>query len=557
MQDTRRKQYNRRLRSLKADREPMVPHWRDLSSYLSTRTSRFLVADRQSAGYIRNSKIMDGTGTLALRTLSSGMMSGITSPARPWFLMRTGDPDLDNLSAVKDWLEQVRRRMMEVFLKSNLYSVLPGVYSDLGLYGTSAFAVLEDEEDTIRCVPFPIGSYYLGSSHRGKVNTCYREYQMTVSQLVDKFGIGKVSAAVKSAYQSQNYDQWHDVVHCVEPNLRYDDGKLGGENKRWRSLYYEAAGTDDTMLEESGFDEFPIMAPRWQTIGEDTYGISPGMDALGDVKMLQLEQKRKLQALDKKVTPPMTGPMSLKNKRSSLLSGDTTYVDVQAGGQKFEAAYQVTLNLTELFQDIQETQGRINRYFFADLFMMIANDSRSNTTATEISARLEEKLLALGPVYLKLNDELLDPLIDRTFAIMARTGQLPPAPAELQNVTLSVEYVSVMAQTMKAIGVAGIERVLTFAGSMSEAFPAILDKIDPDVAIEEYADMVGVPPKIIVEQKAVNATRAARAAQAAQDRQVAMANSMADTGQMMANSPMGENNALSQLAARMQPAGAV
>jgi len=36
-----------------------------------------------------------------------------------------------------------------------------------------------------------------------------------------------------------------------------------------------------------------------------------------------------------------------------------------------------------------------------------------------------------------------------------------------------------------------------------------------------------------------------------------MANSMADTGQMMANSPMGENNALSQLAARMQPAGAV
>ena len=47
-----------------------------------------LIGDR------RNSKIIDPTASLASSVLSSGMMSGITSPARPWFRLATPDPDL-------------------------------------------------------------------------------------------------------------------------------------------------------------------------------------------------------------------------------------------------------------------------------------------------------------------------------------------------------------------------------------------------------------------------------------------------------------------------------
>ena len=46
----------------------------------------------------------------------------------------------------------------------------------------------------------------------------------------------------------------------------------------------------------------------------------------------------------------------------------------------------------------------------------------------------------------RTNDELLDLLIDRTYAIMDRLGLIPPAPPQLEGVDLRVEYVSLMSQ---------------------------------------------------------------------------------------------------------------
>ena len=48
------------------------------------------------------------------------------------------------------------------------------------------------------------------------------------------------------------------------------------------------------------------------------------MDALGDIKQLQLEQKRKAQAIDKNVNPPMIADPSMKNEPASLLPGAVT-----------------------------------------------------------------------------------------------------------------------------------------------------------------------------------------------------------------------------------------
>lgn len=56
------------------------------------------------------------------------------------------------------------------------------------------------------------------------------------------------------------------------------------------------------------------------------------MLALGQVKALQVEQKRKAQLIDKATNPPMVAPTSLKNQRVSLLPGDVTYLDVLSGG---------------------------------------------------------------------------------------------------------------------------------------------------------------------------------------------------------------------------------
>jgi len=544
--ESKREQFNRRLASLKTERASFVEHWRDLSDYILPRQSRFVVTDR-NRGDRRNSKIVDNTATLAVRTLSSGMMSGITSPARPWFQLRTPDPALNEFTPVKLWLDLVRTRMTEVFLRSNLYTTLPITYGDLGVFGTNAFAVLEDSDDVIRCYPYPIGSYMIATSYRGNVDTCYREFQMTVAQVVRQFGIDKVSESVKNLYERGNKDAWIDVVHVVEPNDEFDERRPASKYKRFCSVYYELGDNKDRLLRESGFDDFPLMAPRWALTGEDIYGHSPAMDALGDIKALQLEQRRKAQAIDKLVNPPMTAPSSLRNQRASLLPGDVTYVDVQQGGQGFAPAYQINPRIQELVLDIQENQGRIRRAFFEDLFLMIANDQRSNITAREIQERHEEKLLMLGPVLERLNDELLDPLIDRAFNIMIKVGMVPPPPKELQGMDLSVEYISVMARAMKMVGISSIERTMQFAGQMAQANPQVLDKLDFDQALDEYSTMLGVPPSIIKDNKEVAATRAQRAQQQNAAMAMQMAQQGAQSAKTLSETQVTDENALTNM----------
>lgn len=261
------------------------------------------------------------------------------------------------------------------------------------------------------------------------------------------------------------------------------------------------------------------MAPRWSITGEDVYGTSPGMDALGDIKQLQAMQRRMIQAIDKMVNPPMTAPLSLRGQKASLLPGDITYVDGQQGQATFKPTHEVRVPLQELQMLIGETSQRVRRCFYEDLFLMLANSDRRQITAREIEERHEEKLLMLGPVLERQNEDLLDPLIDRTFAVMLRKGMIPPAPPEIEGTDLKVVYVSIMAQAQKLVATAGVERFVGFAGNLAAAYPEILDKIDMDQVIDEYGDMLGVPSKIVRPDEMVAAIRKQRADVAMQQQQ--------------------------------------
>ncbi|HGN9185905.1 portal protein [Klebsiella quasipneumoniae] len=554
--ETLKEQLQKQQAQLTNDRSSFDPHWRELSDFINPRGSRFLVTDVNRDDR-RNTKIVDPTATLAARTLSSGMMSGITSPARPWFKLATPDPDMMDYGPVKLWLEVVQRRMNEVFNKSNIYQSLPLLYASLGNYSTGAMAVLEDDSDVIRTMMFPIGSYYMANSARGSVDTCFRKFSMTVRQLVMEFGLNNVSDSVKGMWDSGNYESWIEVIHAVYPNIDRDTAKLNSKNKPIKSVYYEVGGDSDKLLRESGFDEFPIMAPRWEVNGEDVYGSScPGMIALGQVKALQLEQKRKSQLIDKATNPPMVGPSSLRNQRVSLLPGDITYIDQVTGQDGFKPAYLVNPNTADLLADIQDTRQIINSAYFVDLFMMLQNINTRSMPVEAVIEMKEEKLLMLGPVLERLNDECLNPLIDRTFSIMARKNLLPPPPDVLQGMPLRIEYISVMAQAQKSIGLSSLSSTVGFIGQLAQAKPEALDKLNVDQAIDAFAEMSGVSPTVIVPQEQVEQVREQRAQQQQQQQMVAMGMAAAQGAKTLSEAQMADPSVLTALSnAAGAPAG--
>lgn len=542
--------YLNQLEAHKQIRSPFIPVWRDLSELVSPRASRFLVTDHNKGGK-HNSHILDHTAAIALRTLVAGFTSGVTNPNRPWLQLTIQGFDLKRNHRVRTYLHECREVLLTVFIKSNLYDQLPSVYWDLGLQGTAACAMLEDFETTMRFQHWPIGSYVLMTDARGRVNGAIREFQMTVDQMVREFGRDNVSDQVRSWFDSGTLTQYVDVVHVVAPNPEPKPQLLHSRHMAFVSDTFEKA-EKKRWLRQSGTREFPLLAPRWQVYGEDVYGVSPGMEAFGFARGLQKMHLRKYQILDKFTQPAMQAPSALVRKKVGLLPGETTYIP-GGGTVKVEPVHQITNPyFGELREDIFDLREQIRQAFYSDLFLMIANDQRSNITAAEIAARLEEKLLALGPVYLRMNDEILDVLVERAWAIAERRGLLPQPPEEIAGRDITVEYISTMSQTMKAVGVANIERAMTFAGGLVQQFPGVLDTINSDETVRTYFDGVGVPPNLMHSQEEVAATRAQRAQDIQMQQSAEMAASAADTAQKLGSTPISDNNALAQLFGRIQ-----
>jgi hypothetical protein len=508
--------------SLLVERSSFDAHYRELADHFLPIRTRFTTS-RRNQGARRSTVLVDSTPRYAVRTLGSGMHAGLTSPARPWMKLTTPDPTLSESPAVKSWLHLVTLRMLTVFLRTNLYTALPTLYADVGVFGTGAMAMLEDQQDLFRCYNYPIGSYAMGINERGLVDTFTREWVMTVGNLVDTFdpthraekrspNWAKFSTTVKQLYDRKAYDQPIDVCWFVGPNRDHEQQSLDYRRFPIVSVHYERGGTAygsdsalsdrNRVLRESGFNEFPVLCPRWDVTGEDTYGTDcPGMTALGDVKALQIMDKRMNQAVEKGITPPLTAPTSLRTQKTSLLPGDITYIDVREGQQGVRAIHEIATNLEHMSVLIDKRQYRISKAFYEDLFLMLQTiDARRGlqpATAREIEERHEEKLLALGPVLERMADELHDPMVDRSYAIMERAGLIPPPPPELEGVELKVEYISIMAQAQKSISLMGLDRFMQTAAAMKEVWPEIGYKVNARQSIDDYGDMTGINPNII------------------------------------------------------------
>jgi len=160
--DSTRSRHQRRLEALKSERSDWEGLWQEYNDFIMPGRMRLTRAEKRGAKQF--AKIVDESGLLAFRIMRSGMMSGQTSPARPWFRLTTFDPEMKEYGPVKEWLFQVEMRMRQIMQKSNLYNVLHTGYGDLGQFGQMAAILVEDETQYIRGIPLLTGQYWLAKA---------------------------------------------------------------------------------------------------------------------------------------------------------------------------------------------------------------------------------------------------------------------------------------------------------------------------------------------------------------------------------------------------------
>ena len=513
----------RRLEGLKDARRGFEPDAKEIAAYAQPARSRWLATDTNK-GRQPNRKLNNSHGIFAFRTLQGGMTSGLSSASRPWFNLTSYDEGLAEDQEVKEWLAEVERRMYAFLAQTNFYGAVKTGYLEMGLFGTEACVMLEHPSEGAVCHQLTFGEYYLGVGSALAPNALYRECVKTVKQAVDEFGRADLNPRIVNLYDAAKYDELITFHHAIEENDELEPGRLDFRGKAWRSVYWDPADSDKgRVIRKNGFEEQPFWAPRWDTTGADVWGQGPGHDALPDLRELQLQTKRKAEATDMHVHPEIVSSSKVKLRRQPKNVVSAAEVDV---GKLVTVPYQVPYqSIGVIREDINDNKEAINQATYADLFMAITNMAGIQPrNIEEIAARNEEKLTQLGPVIERVNNEKLEVAIERALGIMQRLRLLPPAPEALRNAPdLKINFISILTQMQRMVGLGPIERTVGFIGAQAAVWPDALDKINIDEAIDEYAARAGCPPKIIRTTEDVEGIRDDRAQQANMERMLAAA----------------------------------
>lgn len=527
---------SRRWRALLERRAPWDGAWQSLSEHFLPTRCRLGPQDENRP--LLNQRLVDATGILAMRTLAAGLHGGMTSPARQWFRLSLDDADLADSRAGQLYLDEVERRMRVVFQRSNFYNAMHTLYAELGTFGTAFVFELADPRHGFRFLPLCAGEYALDTDASRRVDTVFRRASMSLRQLEEAFGPQALPDTLRQAAR-RTPDQRQTVVHAVYPRRQgRRPGLLTAAAMPVASVYWlEGREGNGTPLRVSGFCDFPGFGPRWDVAGNEVYGRSPAMDALPDCRMLQQMGITTLKAIHKAVDPPMSVAAGLKSVGLDLTPGGINYVD-SLPGQSPQAAtplLQLKPDLAQSRQAMQAVQEQIRAGLYNDLFRLIL-EGRSKVTASEIAAREEEKMVLIGPVLERLHDELLIPLIDRTFALMQRLDMLPPCPPELVGRRLKVEFVSLLAQAQKLVGSGAADQYLSLTLRAASAWPEALDSLDVDNLLDNYARNLGLPVSLTRSREEREQLRKARAQAQQQESGLKQLEQLADLGKTLADS---------------------
>lgn len=516
--------YVKALKQLEDLREPREEEWKDITRYIVPRKGMyFMTGDYDEPDDRRKQKkIIDSTPRKALRNATAGIMGGMTSKARPWLRLALRDDDLMKDDTVRQWLHNTTKSVLETYALSNFYTAAGPWYRELLAFGMpGGMMALFDIDTLIRFYTFAVGESYYAVNEKGIVDTWYRRYPMTARNIAKKFDTSSLSLKIqRDAEDSARQYKYHTICHCVQPNEAAEPGKIDNQNMPFESVYWEDQEVTQTMteakiLEKSGFEEFPIFAPRWDTVStQSIYGDGPGSDELGNCMMLQTLNEDDLKARHLENDPPMRIPPNYTDRLSLLPGAQNVDPTLKHGGngQGISKLFEGRFDYSATFERIKDTRGQIAEGFFNDLFrMLVDRPGLQPPTAYEIAERKTEKIELLSPVLDRIHTEGLVPMIKRTLGIMARAGAIEKPPEHIQGAEMKVEFISTLAQAQKLIGLSSIDMFVGFIGTNAGLFPSIVDKVNSDVMADEYAEVTGVPPKIINDDRTVEAIRAEKA----------------------------------------------
>lgn len=512
---------------MKSSRANWDSHWLEVTEHVIPRKKNVFDFRTQPGGEKRQVRVFDSTAIQANELLASALQGMLTNPSSTWFELSTGIPEIDSISSVRGWLQKASRKMVAVMNNSNFQTQIHEVYIDLGSIGTGVLRMEEDDDLGVRFQSRPVYEFQIRENAKGIVDIVSRETKKDSRQIKQRYNLKKAAKNLSemdrfklNKFEEDPLKEWN-MLHYVAPMEDVPKELIPARARRFKFVSIHVVEELDLVLEVGGFEEFPYAVPRWTKTSSEVYGRSPAIKSLPDIKMINEVMKTQIRAAQKSVDPALQVPDDGMLLPIRTTPGGINYYRAGTPDRVVPLDTGSRMDLGQAFMD--DVRKRIRDAFFIDQLQL---NEGPQMTATEVLQRTEEKLRLLGPVLGRLHFELLKPLVNRTFNILARRKELPPnPPPELEGRELEVQFSSMISRAQKSSEADNITRVINIAAPVAQSAPEMLDNINPDGFLKFLGNVFNVPQEIFRSEDEVEEVRAQRQ-QAQQEAQEAQLNSL-------------------------------
>lgn len=499
-------------------RMPWQSKWQRLADVINPSQGSLTYPNDNSPDTSKVAENFDGTAMRANRTLAQGQASRITPMGARWFVLRPPEDLADNPIAL-DWYLRCSERLNRKLYDSNFYNRAFQHYLDRGAFGIAATEIRRGKGGkglTFRS--FPVGSFAIAHNENDEVDTLTRTFRWTPSQIVGAFGKDKVPASILKMFDDPAEKQkLVELRHSVCPRNDRDPRKDDQANKPFGSYIIYPA--EKVILDEGGYDSFPVAVSRWEMTGDSPYSWSPGMLALPEANQANhLEQMLDVQA-ETAAFPRVLYTGALKGDVDFAASGLTCWDPTQGeGGMPREW---LTGGRYDVGKDRSADKRKaIEDAFFVPLFNSISQ-LRGDTTATEVRALVTESRELFHPIFANLTREFLGPILRRSFALLLQQGEMPPPPPAVVKIfptgnfidEPNVEYTSAMALALEQSQLANLMDCFNVLGPIASIDPTAFDFVNVKVVGPAIFRAKGLPANWTRTEEEIAAIEQGRAQQ--------------------------------------------
>ncbi|KKL12458.1 hypothetical protein LCGC14_2535560, partial [marine sediment metagenome] len=445
------KQYIERMKRLETDRANFDELYQDATDYASPNNSQ--IVDERASGEVLMD-LFDTTAEESNIQLASGLYSFMFPTETRAFVLEVDDEELSDLDGVKQWLDATTKLIHKFLISSTFREAFFEFLKSLGVFGTGCLYEEKGKKVPLVFINYFMRDIYIVRNSDGDVDTVFRRLKFSARQAAQEFGIENLGDKIRTAYDGVvDRDKKFEFLHIVEPREDRDSDADDPKNMPWSSVYISRDEGEFVKGAESGYEEFPYQVSVFDKDSLEDYGRSPTMKKLPDIRMANELKRIRVKAWDKMVDPTMlvkddgsVWPLTTKP------GGVVFYRDEKPEYWEFKG------NLSEINNAIQETQKEIMKGYFVDMFDPLID--KQNMTATEVQARVEQKLRFLTPIIGRLQSGLFNPMIQRVIGILSRQKKLPEMPEELSEQDFSIMYLGRLALALRTIETEGLVKTL-------------------------------------------------------------------------------------------------